>query len=210
VIAPRGFRFLVRDRAGQFLASSDAVLAGPGIQAVKIPPRSPRANAMRKGSCSRSGPRYRRDANLRRTPPPQRPGRVRQVLQQRYMHPLLRNPLLFGHPVAGPYLDRCPISGGGPALSAIRPCRSWTQRDTAGPETSAQTRLDVCDLRNYRPMKSVPWITAPDGRSRAPILHEPLTSSDLAHNWPTATGNGLPNRSRTHIRPGIREHRHRV
>jgi putative transposase len=40
-----GFRFLVRDRAGQFSASFDAVLADAGIQAVKNPPRSPRANA---------------------------------------------------------------------------------------------------------------------------------------------------------------------
>ncbi|MGO9081657.1 MAG: integrase core domain-containing protein [Streptosporangiaceae bacterium] len=40
-----GFRFLVRDRAGQFTASFDAVLAGAGIEAVKIPPRSPQANA---------------------------------------------------------------------------------------------------------------------------------------------------------------------
>jgi transposase InsO family protein len=39
------FRFLVRDRAGQFTDSLDAVLAAAGIQAVKIPPRSPRANA---------------------------------------------------------------------------------------------------------------------------------------------------------------------
>jgi putative transposase len=39
-----GFRFLVRDRAGQFTASFDAALADAGIQVVKIPPRSPRAN----------------------------------------------------------------------------------------------------------------------------------------------------------------------
>ena len=40
-----GSRFPVRDRAGPFTAPVDAVQAGPGIPAVTIPPRSPRANA---------------------------------------------------------------------------------------------------------------------------------------------------------------------
>ena len=38
------FRFLVRDRAGQFTTAFDAVMAGAGIDTVKIPPRCPRAN----------------------------------------------------------------------------------------------------------------------------------------------------------------------
>ncbi|SQE00174.1 Integrase catalytic region (fragment) [Parafrankia sp. Ea1.12] len=39
------FQFLVRDRAGQFTASFDAVLADAGITTIKIPPRTPQANA---------------------------------------------------------------------------------------------------------------------------------------------------------------------
>ena len=49
LIGPGGraadFRFLVRGRAGQFTASSGTVLTAAGIEAVKIPPPSPRANA---------------------------------------------------------------------------------------------------------------------------------------------------------------------
>ena len=39
------FRFLIRDGAGQFTRSYDNVLAGSNITAIRIPPRSPQANA---------------------------------------------------------------------------------------------------------------------------------------------------------------------
>ena len=51
-----GSRFPVRDRAGQFTAASGTVLADAGINAAKIPPRSPRECPCG-GSCSRPGPR---------------------------------------------------------------------------------------------------------------------------------------------------------
>src|SRR6478609_8948044 len=38
------FRLVVRDRAGQFRTSFDAVMADAVIEVVKIPPRCPRAN----------------------------------------------------------------------------------------------------------------------------------------------------------------------
>ncbi len=50
------FRFLVRDRAGQFTASFDAVLADEGIQVVRIPPRVRGRIVSPKGSSARSEP----------------------------------------------------------------------------------------------------------------------------------------------------------
>ncbi|MFC0112232.1 integrase core domain-containing protein [Kibdelosporangium aridum] len=38
------FRFLIRDRAGQFTATFDTAFASAGIEVVKIPPGCPRAN----------------------------------------------------------------------------------------------------------------------------------------------------------------------
>jgi putative transposase len=58
------FRFLVRDRAGQFTEAFDAVLSAAGIEVAKIPPRSPRADRLCR-TLSRSAarcPRSRRSA----------------------------------------------------------------------------------------------------------------------------------------------------
>jgi putative transposase len=52
------FRFLVRDRAGQFTGSFDAVLASAGIEAVRIPrPGALGRTLMPKGLCSPPGRR---------------------------------------------------------------------------------------------------------------------------------------------------------
>src|SRR5271169_2427601 len=59
------FRFLLRDRAGQFTGSFDALLASVGIEAVKIPPRSPRERLCRTVRAHRPDRSHRPDANLR-------------------------------------------------------------------------------------------------------------------------------------------------
>jgi hypothetical protein len=76
------FRFLVRDRAGQYTAAFDAVMTGAGIDTVKIPPRCPRANcfAERFVLTARTDS-HRPHPDLRRAPSTRRPGPIQRPLQ---------------------------------------------------------------------------------------------------------------------------------
>jgi putative transposase len=115
--APPISGFLVRDRAAQFRAWSGAVLAGAGIEVIKIPPRSPRANA-----CAE---RFVRTARTEVTGPMLIFGErhLRQVLTQHEAHYNGRrphrsrhlHPPVPDHPVAGLSLaqvKRRPVLGG--------------------------------------------------------------------------------------------------
>ena len=77
------FRFLVRDRAGQFTETFDAVLASTGITAVKIPAPEPSRECLRREVRAHRPDRgHRPDADPRRTAPAVSPGRVRPALQR--------------------------------------------------------------------------------------------------------------------------------
>jgi hypothetical protein len=124
--------------------------------------------------------------------------------------------------IASRHIEQAPGPGSRPAAgppkrrdtgripSVMRPCHSWTQWDTAGLGTLGQDRKPARDLRENPPRRSALRARPPRRPASGPLRRRPLTRPDLAHNWPTDNGNGLPNRSRTRIRPGIREHRHRV
>jgi putative transposase len=111
-----GFRFLVRDRAGQFTASFDAVLADAGIEVVKIPPRSPRECLCGKVRAYRPDRGHRPDADLRPAAPADDPGPVRGSLQRAPSHRSRQlRPPRPDHPVADlsrERIKRRPVLGG--------------------------------------------------------------------------------------------------
>jgi putative transposase len=68
------FRFLVRDRAGQFTEASGAVKADAGIEVVKIPRRSPGRTLPPSAGADSPGRGHRSDADRRVTAPLRGPG----------------------------------------------------------------------------------------------------------------------------------------
>ena len=75
-------QFLVRNRAGQFAASFDAVLADADIEVVTIPPLCPRATARRTPRVDRPNRTDRPDADLRGATPAKGACRVSRALQR--------------------------------------------------------------------------------------------------------------------------------
>jgi putative transposase len=122
------FRFLVRGRAGQFTRSFDAVLAGAGIEAVKIPPRTPRRTLSPNASCSPYGPRYRPDADLRRTTSAAGPSRIRGTLQRTTPPPQPPTPPARPGPTTPPPASPSSASSAGPSSAASSANTSGSRR----------------------------------------------------------------------------------
>jgi putative transposase len=113
----RAFRFLVRDRAGQFTAAFDVVLAGAGIDIVKIPPRCPRANCFAERFVLTARTEHTPHPDLRRAAPADRPRPIRRSLQ-RATAPSSSTacpaPPRSSHPRPRPPTDQAPTCRGRP------------------------------------------------------------------------------------------------
>jgi hypothetical protein len=104
-------RFLIRDRAGQFTGSFDAVFTAEGIRIIASPPQAPRANAICEriiGTLRRRTPRPA--ADRQRTPPAPGPDRVPAALQHGPAAPYPRpaRTSSSSHPATGHQPRRAP------------------------------------------------------------------------------------------------------
>ena len=187
------FRFLVRDRAGQFAASFDEVLASTGIAAVKIPPRSPRANA--------HAERFARTARTEITDRMLIFGErhLRSVLAEYEAHCNGRRPHRSrqlrpprpDHPVAGP----SPRSGSGAAPSSaasstntsqprrrpgqdLRPSSGTPQQKTSFPKAAPAER-QWTPPPIHRPNTAKPFKPRSSGSAAKPTSHPAIPEATV-------------------------------
>jgi hypothetical protein len=115
---------LIRDRAGQFTESFDAVFTA-GIRILVSPPQAPKANAICERMIGTPSPRAPRPAaDHQRAPPAPGPDRVSAPLQHRPAapHPRTASARPSGHPAA----DRPGPVPGSPKTSPRRPLSAST------------------------------------------------------------------------------------
>jgi hypothetical protein len=142
------FRFLVRDRAGQFTASFDAVLASAGIRGGEDPAPEPSGELLCRKVCAhRPDGGDRPDADLRRTTPARRDDRKRGPLQR------ATTPSQPGTPPA-PARSSCrrPLPGAdqAPACSGRPPQRIRAGRIEAQVKTDGRVLEPHTPGRRYR------------------------------------------------------------
>ena len=85
-----GVKFLIRDRAGQFTGSFDAVFTAEGVRILVSPPQAPRANAICERSSAPCAGSPRPVADRQRAPPAAGPDRIPVALQHRPAAPFPR------------------------------------------------------------------------------------------------------------------------
>jgi hypothetical protein len=136
-------KFLIRDRAGQFTGSFDAVFTAEGIRILASPPQAPRANAI----CQRIIGTLRREVS----------GRL-LIVSEHYLRPVLTEYLLHYNTAA-----RTAPSASSPQL---KPTASPRSRSTSPATASAMSRYSG-DLPAST--TSLPYHPRCNGKPRSPL-----------------------------------------
>ena len=163
-----GFRFLVRDRAGQFTASFDAVFTAAAVRIIRTPVRAPRANAY----AERFVLTARTEVTDRMLIFGQR--HLLLVLAEYEAHYNGRRPIAAsssGRP--GPTIQWLPSPGSG---SSAGPSSAASSVSTSGPHRS-QGQRPVAEFWTHRPAVDPALGAALGVRSKSPLPAHPRGES---------------------------------